>query len=202
MRRLPVGALAVSLAVVVAACSVEPQSTPQVIDLSARELDVSIGSETEGADGATPTIRTATVYLVDEDDLLVPVAREVRSTPEQELTAVVRALVDGPTDDEADSGLRSAVPPATTVLSASLDGTTVTVDLSASFASIGGTAELLAVGQLAVTATTFPGARAVRLRLDGTPIDLPLPNGALTDQAVTLRQFSALLDPLAPEPAN
>lgn len=194
--RLRRAALPVLAAVTAAACSLGPQEEPRLLDLPAADQELPIGG---GADAdLTDTVAfIATIYLVADNDRLVPVAREITSDRgrDGQMRAVLRALVDGPTDAEADSGLRSAVPPATEVLDSSTAGTTVTIDLSSSFASIGGQSELLAVGQLVVTATTFPGVQALNLRLDGTPIDVPLPNGALTDQAVTLRQFSTLLDP-------
>lgn len=186
----------------VAACRIGPQSEPRLLDLPVRDQDLPIGTEIGPGTGTELVDLTATIYLVDENNQLIPVVRDVTSTsgPDDQLTAVFRSLVDGPTDEEADSGLRSAVPPATVVIGASMAGTTVTLDLSPSFALIGGQAELLAVGQFVVTATTFPGAQSMRLRLDGTPVDVPLPDGALTDQAVTLRQFSALFDPVPDGP--
>ncbi|WP_436794853.1 GerMN domain-containing protein [Actinospongicola halichondriae] len=193
LRRAPLAVVAV---MIVTACSLGPQEEPRLVDLPARERELPVG--TEAGPEAVDTVEfTATLYLIADNDRLVPVAREVTSdgSRDGQITAIFRALVDGPSDEEADIGLRSAVPPATVVLESSATGTSVTLDLSAAFASIGGKAELLAVGQLVVTATTFPGVQSLNLRLDGTPIDVPLPTGALTDQAVTLRQFSALLDP-------
>lgn len=201
MPRLRRASVAV-VAAAVTSCSLGPQAEPRLLDLPARDQELPVRTETDdgvdGDDGDDDTIEfTATIYLIADNDRLVPAARAISSGGgrDDQIAAVFQALVDGPTDDEADTGLRSAVPPVTRVLDSSTDGTTVTLDLSASFGSIGGQAELLAVGQLVVTATTFPGVQAVNLRLDGTPIDVPLPDGALSDQPVTLRQFSVLLDP-------
>ncbi len=203
MPRLRRASVAV-VAAAVTSCSLGPQAEPRLLDLPARDQELPVRTETEtddgddGDDDGDDTIEfTATIYLIADNDRLVPAARAISSGGgrDDQIAAVFQALVDGPTDDEADTGLRSAVPPVTRVLDSSTDGTTVTLDLSASFGSIGGQAELLAVGQLVVTATTFPGVQAVNLRLDGTPIDVPLPDGALSDQPVTLRQFSVLLDP-------
>ncbi len=189
-------AVTVLASTTVSACSLGPQSEPRLLDLPGRDQELPIGTE-GGADISDLVAFTATIYLVADNNQLVPMAREITSIPgrDQQLDAVFRAVVDGPTDEEAARGLRSAVPPATIVLDSVTAGTTVTLDLSASFASIGGQAELLAVGQLVVTGTTFPGVQAMSLRLDGAPVDVPLPSGALTDQLLTLRQFSALLDP-------
>lgn len=193
--------LAAPLLLFVAACSLAPQSEAEVIDRPGGDAGLSIESAPEAGDAGSTEDRmvevTATVYFVSGEGALEPVARSVTAAParDDQLVAVLRALVEGPADGEVEAGLRSVVPPATTVLGATIEDTTATLDLSSSFASIGGPEELLAVGQFVVTATTFPGVRELRLRLDGVPIDIPLPDGALTDQAVTLPQFSVLLAP-------
>lgn len=190
-RSLPACALLVVLA---AGCGMSAQSGPQVLDLPVGSASLPLDRPVDPAPDQAEV--SATAYFATDSDELVPVVRRVPSVggPGAQLAAVVSSLVEGPTDAEAEAGLRSAVPPTTSILAATIDGGIATIDLSATFASIGGPEELLAVGQFALTATTFPGVRALRLRLDGTPIDIPLPDGALTEGAVTLRQFSALLE--------
>ncbi len=187
-------AIAAALLVGASACSIAPQDSPQALD---PPTDVSsAGTDPSGpATSAEQAELRATVYLVSDTDLLVSVVRPipVDGAADEQLAAVLASVVDGPSDDDADEGLRSAVPPTTSVRSVVIDGSVATVDLSSDFASIGGPEELLAVGQFVLTATTFPGVRALQLRLEGAPIDIPLPDGALTDEPVTLGQFSALL---------
>lgn len=187
-------ALAAALLVGASACSIAPQDSPQALD---PPTDVSSpGTDQSGpATSAERVELRATVYLVSDADALVAVVRPipVDGAADEQLAAVLASVVDGPSDDDAGEGLRSAVPPTTSVRSVVVDGSVATVDLSSDFASIGGPEELLAVGQFVLTATTFPGVRALQLRLEGAPIDIPLPDGALTDEPVTLGQFSALL---------
>lgn len=180
-------------------CGVGPEERPRLAGIDIDDRSVPLGPATT-LDGDRPVPFTSTVYLASSDGRLVPVARELTAAddPDAQLRALFRALVDGPTDAELNDGLRSLVPPTTEVLATELVGTRVVVDLSADFASIGGEAELLAVGQLALTATTFPGAQSLELLLEGTPTAIPLPGGALTSEPVTLREFSSLLDPIEP----
>lgn len=191
-RRAAVVAL---LVLAVGACTIGPQDEPAPLDVSIDDDALPLEVDVEG-DGPLVDF-SSSVYLISSDGELVPVTRDLASAPSvvARLRAVFDALADGPTDAEVESGLRSAIPATTDVLGVSFAGGTVTVDLSTSFTSIGGPTELRAVGQLVLTGTTFPGARDLVLRLDGVPTAIPLPDGALTDQPVSLRQFSDLLEP-------
>lgn len=189
-------ALAVALLVGASSCSIAPQEGPHAIDPPSEVP--SAGADPSGpATSADQVELRATVYLVTDADDLVAVVRPIAvdGGADDELAAVLASLIDGPSDEDVEAGMRSAVPPTTSIRSVVLDGSVATIDLSADFAAIGGPEELLAVGQFGLTATTFPGIRAMRLRLEGEPIDIPLPDGALTDDPVTLGQFSALLGP-------
>lgn len=201
--------VAIVAAVLVAAgCSIGPQAEPQTLELDIDPTALPLGrNEPDPTDDtvdpippAREVVRPATLYLVGADTQLVPVVREVSSgvAVEDQLAAVFATLIAGPTDDELERDLQSLVPPTTEVLGVELDSARITLDLSSSFADIGGPSELLAVGQLVLTATTFPGVREFALRLDGADTAIPLPDGALADEAVTLRDFSPLLDPAPP----
>lgn len=183
-----------ALLVASGACSIAPQDSPQTLRPPADAPAAGLDPSGPGTSAEQVDVR-ATVYFVTDTDELVAVARQIPVAGDagEQLGAVLASLIDGPSDDDTDAGLRSAVPPTTSVRSVVVDESVATIDLSSDFASIGGPDELLAVGQFGLTATTFPGVRAVRLRLEGAPIDIPLPDGALTDEPVTLGQFSSLL---------
>jgi spore germination protein GerM len=51
----------------------------------------------------------------------------------------------------------------------------------------------LAVGQIVLTATSFPGVDAVRLLRDGRAVPVPVVGGALTAEPVRASDYSALL---------
>ena len=187
------GALAAVLLVVVGGCGIRAEGSP-------RPIDTDLGEQTrpiDQSDGVPAAEIAASIYLVNDGDRLRPTSRQVRVSPRPptHLASVLDALIGGPTEADADDGLRSAVPSTTEVRAVTVDGDTVVVDLSEEFASIGGERELLAVGQVVLTVTTFPGVRQVRLQLDGRPTPLPLPDGSLTDGPVALSDYAELLDP-------
>lgn len=190
--------VAVIACLLAAGCTIGPQAEPRTldVDLDGRSLAIPVDDATQELE---PVTFASTIYLVSPDSRLVPVARELRAAPRgaARLRALFEALIGGPTEDEIERGLRSLIPPTSTVRDVALDGTTIDLDVSASFASIGGPAELLAVGQVVLTATTFPGVQDLVLQLDGNLTALPLPDGSLTTEPVTLRQFSELLDPVS-----
>ena len=63
---------------------------------------------------------------------------------------------------------------------------------------IGGASEILAIGQIVVTATTQPGVQHLSLLVEGEAVAIPLPNGALSEDPVELGQYASLLAPGQP----
>lgn len=94
----------------------------------------------------------------------------------------IAALAAGPTASEAARGLSSAVPAATRVLDAHLDGATLTIDLSAAFESGGGSASMMGrLDQLFYTVTRPDGVGAVSLEIEGQPVTTFGGEGILVD---------------------
>ena len=120
---------------------------------------------------ATTTVR---VYLFQPDPAggdahLVPVLRTVPAT-RAVATAAVRELLAGPASDE--QGLLTMIPAGSQLLGITIDGSVATVDLTGAFESGGGSASMFGrLAQLVYTATQFPTVDAVRLRLDGQPVE-------------------------------
>jgi spore germination protein GerM len=120
---------------------------------------------------------------------VVPVSRDV-ATP---LTAarVLKALADGPSDDEAAFGLRSALPSRATRGVEVVDGS-ASIDLTTSFSSAPPRAQLLALAQLVYTVTQVPGVDVVRFLLEGEPVDVPRSDGSISDGPVSRFDYSSL----------
>jgi germination protein M len=192
-RPLPrrVGALIAGLVGLVAACSgsvgvAGPVPTPLTAAPSASpspspatSSPVAPGPAATGAPttapSASPAATTAVrIYLFQPDPAggdahLVPVTRSVPST-RAVATAAVRELLAGPAPAEA--GLLTMIPAGSQLLGIAIDGSVATVDLTGTFESGGGSASMLGrLAQLVYTATQFSTVDAVRLRLDGQPVE-------------------------------
>ncbi len=132
------------------------------------------GVPTPAPSGSPPATTTVRIYLFQPDPAggdahLVPVTRAVPST-RAVATAAVRELLAGPARDEA--GLLTMIPAGSQLLGITIDGSVATIDLTGTFESGGGSASMLGrLAQLVYTATQFPTVDAVRLRLDGKPVE-------------------------------
>jgi hypothetical protein len=181
-----VAALLAGLVGLVAACSgsvgvAGPVPTPLTAAASASPAPLPATSSPAAsgapttAPSASPAATTAVrIYLFQPDPAggdahLVPVTRSVPST-RAVATAAVRELLAGPAPDEA--RLLTMIPAGSQLLGITIDGSVATVDLTGTFESGGGSASMLGrLAQLVYTATQFSTVDAVRLRLDGKPVD-------------------------------
>ena len=85
--------------------------------------------------------------------------------------AAVEALLAGPTSAEAAAGMVTLIPAGTELLSVTVTGREVRVDLTGVFASGGGSMSVLGrLAQMVFTLTQFEGIDTVRFSLDGEPI--------------------------------
>jgi germination protein M len=134
---------------------------------------------------ATPTaITTLSLYLLRGEKLGVAERRVPQTV--KPATAALEALLSGPTATERAAGLTSAVPRGTRLLGLSLDGTTARVNLSARFASGGGSLSVQArVAQVVYTLTRFPTIDAVDFMLDGALIETLSGEGLILDAGQT-----------------
>jgi germination protein M len=181
-----VAALIAGLVSLLAACSgsvgvAGPVPTPRTAAPSASPAP-SPATSSPAASGAPTTAPSASpaattavrIYLFQPDPAggdahLVPITRSVPST-RAVATAAVRELLAGPAPDEA--GLLTMIPAGSQLLGITIDGSVATVDLTGTFESGGGSASMLGrLAQLVYTATQFPTVDAVRLRLDGKPVE-------------------------------
>lgn len=130
----------------------------------------------------------ATIWLVAADRIH-PITREVASP--SSITRAFEALSGGPTDNEAQLGLRSAVPTDAIEDVAVADGV-ATVDLADVFVSSAPREQLLALAQLVYTATQFRNVEVVQFTLGGEPIEVPRGDGEISEGPVRRRDFAAL----------
>ena len=174
---------AVVVAASVSGCGIRTDARPRALPAD----DVPFGLLEEG--GTTTT--TAPVASVPREAVLVylvnggrmfPVVREVNApvTVAKSLTA----LLFGPQEDESAQGVRSAINPAAGVQARPLDSTTFLVDLSTEFAQGSTSEQVLGLAQIVYTATGVGGVTRVRFTLNGAPVEVPTPSGALTSEPI------------------
>ncbi len=164
-------------------------------------------SSTTTPDGTdTPATTTTTVpgeqtfvdiFLIKDSTHAVAVTRAVPATPEVAGNAI-RALIAGPTDQERDESLSSAIPADTLLLGIVIENNLATIDLGREFESGGGSFAMLGrLAQVVYTLTQFPTVNEVQFKLDGQPVTVFSGEGILLEDPVTRGDYASIL-PLVP----
>ena len=133
---------------------------------------------------------TGRVYLERTDEtgrpLLVAVARQITSDP----VAVVNALLVGPTEDEQQQGVGTAIPPGTTVTSARFTATDmVRVDLSNDILESTGDDLVTALAQMVFSLGELNGVERIDITVDGRAQDWPRGDGSFTSEPLTVYDY-------------
>jgi len=115
------------------------------------------------------------------------------------LSALLRSLLQGPTDAETQSGLVTAINTNPILNRVTFSGSVANIDLASTFGDIRGQGQILATAQVVMTAVGYPGIDAVQISLDGVPADVPLTDGTLVSQPLVRSDYSQLLLPPRPE---
>lgn len=139
-----------------------------------------------------PLDRIVDICLVDGDGV-VPVERILPRR--RTLDEVVEALRRGPTPEEGDDGLTTALPGPEVIGPVSLAGGTATVALGGTFAEVPAPTQMLAIAQLVCTLTGQPGVGQLQFTLDGQPVQAPLPDGSLAGGPVSRDHYAPLIRP-------
>jgi hypothetical protein len=193
------GRLALALAVVIAGCGVPDQRHASRIADDQVPFGLLAGSEVAGVETTTSTIATAApmaIFLVDGERLLAT----PRSLADDDATTLLDALLAGPTEQEEQRGIRSALVDPNVVKSVELDGRTAVIDLAASFTDTPPAEQRLALAQLTFTATEDPAVSATSFSLEGEPITVPRADGTSTEAPVSRADYATLVGPPAPAP--
>lgn len=180
----PLSALTVLVAVFsTTACGLGADDTPRTIAESDQRplVDVSPGLVSAG---------TGRVYLERTDEtgrsLLVAVARQISTDP----VAVVNALLVGPTDDEQQQGLGTAIPPDTFLTSARYTATDmVRVDLTNDILESTGDDLVSALAQIVFSLGELSGVERIDITVDGQAQDWPRGDGSFTSEPLTVYDY-------------
>jgi len=134
-----------------------------------------LGATIPGTNNGRIRFKTQPVYIVDVTGHLSPSSRIVPAPPV--LASVLRQLVLGPTKFESLAGYSSALPRSLVILSASIKDGVGYIDLASSLSKLSRAQEVLAVGQLVLTAHNVGASRGIEITIGGAGVLAPLPNG-------------------------
>ncbi len=175
MKRLQVLAALALGAVALSSCTLVPTAT-RPADISKSHVPFGLmGKTIPGTNNGRIRFKTQPVYIVDATGHLTPSSRIVPLPPV--LASVLRQLVLGPTKIEAQNGYTSALPRSLVILSASIKDGIGYIDLATSLAKLTRAKEVLAVGQLVLTAHNVGASRGIEITIGGAAVLSPLPNG-------------------------
>jgi len=128
-----------------------------------------------------PAIYSYFVWFVGPDGT-VPAVRSASVRPAPGV--VGKALLAGPTPQELQLKIHSAIPPRSVGRFGKVSNGTVTIDLDRPFLDVSGPTQKLALTQLVYTMTALRGVRQVRFLLDGRRTTVPRLNGTITSGPV------------------
>jgi hypothetical protein len=187
-----VGLVAVLLT---AACGINADTTP--VDLEQPDAVITtIGQGTNTVEA----IGSGRIYLLAPDlpgraDRLEAVPRETGDAP----SAIIDALLAGPSEDEFGIGFRSLLPAALRANDVALrTGGVLAVDLSAPILDIAGDDLPLALAQIVHSLTAVRGITGVLITVEGQATPWPLPSGELVEGPLTAYDFPGLIDSVQP----
>jgi hypothetical protein len=179
-----VGALALSSCTLVA-----PNSAPSLV----KTVPFSLLSPTiPGTNHVRVRFITQPVYIVDAAGDLAPSSRIVPEPPA--LATVIEQLLLGPTKIEKSAGYTSALPKSLVVISAKVESSEIgVINFATSLNNLSPKKQLLAIGQLVLTAYVVGAKRGLEIRVAGIVQNVLLPNGKHAT-LVTPGDFQSLLN--------
>jgi D-alanyl-D-alanine carboxypeptidase len=143
------------------------------------DTDVFLPPHAEAAAAPAPVDGEAAAAYFFRGEQLAPAERTLADAS---VAAALRSLLAGPTAAERESGLSSAIPAGTRLLSLDVAGGTATVDLSEAFGSGGGSLSMAGrLAQVTYTLTRFPEVERVVYRLAGEPLETLGGEGLIVD---------------------
>jgi spore germination protein GerM len=152
---------------------------------------------------STPARRGPFIYWVNAADQLVAIeAGTTTGDAPDTAAAVLTRLAQGPSELERESGLSTALGPDVSLTVNRIEGSRADIDVTIGPPGPSARRLPLAVGQIVLSLTSTSGIDSVWLMSEGTPIEAPLPEGALTARPLTAQDFTALVEAGQPSPAT
>lgn len=176
--RLALAAAALALA----ACGIPTSATPRAIS-PAPALPA---LQPPGSSGPSVGVN---IYLLGAGGALVRASR-ILAVPAS-MSQVIEALLKGPTNSEAASGISTALNSQAGLLNATVDGTAATVDFKSTFSGPTSATEQQAVSQVVFTATAAQkDVNSVYFEVGSALVTVPTPAGPILGGPVTKADFA------------
>lgn len=206
-RRAVAVVVALPLAVVLAGCGLPHDGAARPID--GRAVPYGLLGPAPTAEPPTTLERSQLpqprTYLLGADQVLEPVPAALdlapQATPPDVLAALFAVLAAGPTKQQRAAGLSTALGPGVVIRLVQVSDGIADLQVQASPREPAADRLPLAIGQVVLTATSVQGVDGIRLvRADGSPVEVPLPGGALTSGPLRPSDYRELL--LTPTPSQ
>lgn len=168
------------LSSILVGCGLSPDAAPRAIPNAEQKDLVEVVAGAAGAAG------TGRIYLERTDETGRSLLSAVPRQFDQDPTSILRSLVTGPTEVEQKTGLRSAIPQGTKVISARyVANDLVKVDVSSRIFDATGDDLVAAIAQIVLTLAEIDGVERVVIVVDGQPQEWPRGDGSLTTDPLT-----------------
>ena len=186
------GAVA-GVVLLLAACGIPTSEQASVV--AKRDVPLHLLSPKVPSSSASSTLPSSgavqPVYFINGAKQLEEVPRAVAAPADLEL--VLSALLRGPSATQTALGLSTGLPANLRIRNTAVINGVVTIRLSKAFTSISGDNQILAVGQLVLTATRQPGVNRISFVVAGAVVPVPIDSGASTTSPVTAADYATLL---------
>ena len=191
MRRLNVVLVLGVGALLLSSCTlISPNAAPQHFTRSQVGFGL-LDKTIPKTGGAKVRFITQPVYIVDATNHLSPSSRIVPSPPS--LATVIAQLLIGPTAIEKSAGYTSALPATLVMVSAAVRAGVGYLNFATPLNTLSRSNQLLAVGQLVLTAQEVGATNGIVINVAGVVQRLLMPNGQRAS-LVTQKNFQVLLN--------
>jgi hypothetical protein len=190
MKRLNALLLLMLGAVLLAGCTLVPTANSPTIVTKKIPFGL-LGQTIPGTNNGRVRFVTQAVYIVDATGHLAATSRIVPSPPT--LLSVLRELILGPTSIETFAGYTSDLPKNFVIVDAVVKGKIGYIDIATPLSSLSRNRQILAIGQLVLTAQDVGATTGVQISVAGVLQETLLPDGR-TSELVTANDFSSLLN--------
>ncbi|MFZ1062958.1 MAG: GerMN domain-containing protein [Acidimicrobiales bacterium] len=190
MKRVRALVLVLAGALVLAGCTLVPTNeNPSTIDHVGFEL---LSPTIPGTDNGRVVFITRPIYIVDATGHLSPLSRIIPSPAT--LDSILEELLAGPTSIERFAGYTSDLPKGFVLVGATLKDKVGVLDIATPLTSLSREDQILALGQLVLTAYDVGATAGIEITVAGTPHLSLLPDGSRR-LIVTREDFASLLNP-------